>query len=112
MSLQHLLEIKPTFLEFEIEGVKYKAKELTGEEFKAYQKEIISYGANGAREYKAENVMSALVFAALYDENEQKVFSPKDRKLVEKLPQRILTEIFEYVSKANGMGDDEDKVKN
>lgn len=115
IALQHLMSIKAKFTDFEIQGVKYKAKELTGEEFKEYQADIIELSMDSKgkpqRKFKTENVVEALVFTALYDENEKRVFKKADKALVGKLPQAILNEIFPHVAAVNGIGSTEEETE-
>jgi len=109
MGLQHLMEIKSKFIEFKIEGENYKAKELTCDEFKEYQKALYEF-KDGKKVIHAENAQDALIYAALYDNEDKKVFEKKDKALIGKLPQHIVNIIWEQVTEANGMNDD--KVKN
>lgn len=112
MGLQHLMELKTNFIDFEIEGVKYKAKELSCDEFKEYQKEIFEM-KDGKKVYHTENTQEGLIYAALYDENNNRVFEKKDRIMIGKLPQRIINIIWEYVTESNGMNETEkDTIKN
>lgn len=116
-ALQHLMDIKTKFTEFEIRGMKYKAKQLTGEEFKEYQKDIIEFSVdtkgNQVRKFKSENVIVAIIFTALFDVDESRVFKKGDKSLINTLPQELLNEIFPHVAAANGIGTTEDeKVKN
>lgn len=112
MGLQHLMELKSDFIDFEIESIKYKAKELNGDEFKEYQKEIFEM-KDGKKVYHTEKTQEGLIYASLYDENENKVFQKKDRIMIGKLPQKIINLIWEYVTEANGMNEtEEDTIKN
>lgn len=110
MGLQHLMELKATFIDFEVEGVNYKAKELTCDEFKLYQKDIVEMKGD-KRIYHTENTQEGLIFHALYDDKGNKVFEKKDRILIGQLPQRIIKIIWDNVTEANGMNDTEDKTE-
>lgn len=116
-ALQQLMNIKPRFKEFEVEieegtVVKYKAKGLNGEEFEAYQKELIEFN-NGERKFNSEKTIPALVFNTLHDMEGNRVFGKLDRALVDKLPYGILKEMFVPAAEMNGMATtEEEKVKN
>lgn len=108
-ALQHLTSIKAEYTDFEIHGEKYKAKSLTGDEYKRYQQEIVTFDGD-KREFHAEEVIQALIFEALCDDEGNRVFGRTDRALVGTLPNTLLTEIFPFVAAANGVGVTKDKT--
>lgn len=108
MGLQHLMEMKEEYLDFEIDGILYKAKELNGKEYMVYQSELFEMKGD-KKVYHLENVQDALIYASLCDAEGIKVFKKSDKVLIGKLPQHVIKIIWEAVTEVNGMNEDIEK---
>lgn len=108
-ALQHLMSLKPEYVHFEVKGVKYQAKQLSEAEFKKYQAEIVEF-KEGERVFHSEELVGALIFACLCDEEGNKVFTEKDRALVDQIPRVVLNEIFVHAAAINGVGQGKEEI--
>jgi len=112
MSLNSLMSLAFRTIEFKIEGNEFKVKELSHEDFKKYQKTLFTV-KNGIKEWHTENIKIGLVKACLVDEDGKKLFKASDDSLIDRLPERLIDEIFKQAEKVNSLDEtEEEKIKN